>query len=146
MALEKIDRSPRVAFEARVEELVGIWQARPVGKGKLHLTFVGVCDRDYSVVRPHWASHPLPFLDYLLVGLKDALADAGEGFATPVCEFCDQLVNTSRWIHWIFMPRIGRHRFRQGLALNCAGRLQSSRAKTCSRFAKNFCHPYLAPW
>src|SRR6266404_4393825 len=102
IALEKIDRSPRVAFEARVEELVGIWQARSVGKGKLHLTFVGVCDRDYSVVRPHWASHPLPFLDYLPVGVKDGLADAGERFATPVREFCDQLVDTFRWIHWIF--------------------------------------------
>src|SRR3989441_6587984 len=83
VALEKIDRSPRVAFEARVEEFVRIWEARPVGKGKLHLIFVGVGDRDYSVVRPHWASHPLPFLDYLPVGLKDALADAGERFATP---------------------------------------------------------------
>ena len=31
-------------------------------------------------------------------------------------------------------------------ALNCAGRLQSIRAKTCSRDAKNFCHPPLAPW
>jgi hypothetical protein len=31
---------------------------------------------------------------------------AGERFATPVCEFCYQLVNTFRWIHWIFMPRI----------------------------------------
>src|SRR3989454_12538715 len=59
-----------------------------------------------TVVRPHWASHPLPFLDYLPVGLKDALADAGERFATPVCEFCDQLVNTFRWIHWMLMPRI----------------------------------------
>ena len=29
---------------------------------------------------------------------------------------------------------------------NCAGRSQSIRAKTCSRFAKNCCHPYLAPW
>src|SRR5216683_6941634 len=76
IALEKIDRSPRVAFEARVEELVRIWEARPVGKGKLHFIFVGVGDGDYSVVRPHWASHPLPFLDYLPVGLKDALADA----------------------------------------------------------------------
>src|SRR5216684_479407 len=102
IALEKIDRSPRVAFEARVEELVRIWEARPVGKGKLHLIVVGVGDRDYSVVRPHWASHPLPFLDYLPVGLEDALADAGQRFATPVCEFCDQLVNTFRWIHWIF--------------------------------------------
>src|SRR6266404_9860080 len=106
IALEKIDRSPRVASEARIEELVRIWEARPVGKGKLHLIFVGVADCDYSVVRPHWASHPLPFLDDLPVGLKDALADAGERFATPVCEFCDQLVNTFRWIHWIFMPRI----------------------------------------
>src|SRR5437016_12500950 len=76
IALEKIDRSSRVAFEARVEELVRIREARPVGKGKLHLLFVAVGDRDYSVVRPHRASHPLPFLDYLPVGLKDTLADA----------------------------------------------------------------------
>src|SRR5215831_20482715 len=106
MALEKIDRSPRLAFEARVEELVGIREPRPVGKGKLHLIFVGVGDRDHSVVRPHWASHPLPFLDYLSVGLKDALAEAREHFATPVCECCDQLVNTLRWLHGISMPRI----------------------------------------
>src|SRR6202011_2374366 len=65
ITLEKIDRSSRVAFEARVEELVRIWEARPVGKGKLHLTFVGVGDRAHSIVRPHRASHPLPFLDYL---------------------------------------------------------------------------------
>src|SRR5262249_16903732 len=32
------------------------------------------------------------------------------------------------------------------LALNCAGRLQSIRDKSCSSFAKNCCHPYLAPW
>src|SRR5262249_36010081 len=78
ITLEKIDRSSRVAFEARVEELVRIWEARPVGKGKLHLPFVGVGDRDYSAARPHRASHPLPFLDDLPVGLADALADAGE--------------------------------------------------------------------
>src|SRR6266404_7667027 len=106
IALEKIDRSPRVASEARVEELVRIRETRPVGKCKLHLIFVGVADRDHSVVRPHWASHPLPFLDDLPVGLKDALEDAGERFATPICEFCDQPVNTFRWIHWIFIPPI----------------------------------------
>jgi len=75
-------------------------------KGKLHLLFVRVADRDHSVVRPHWASHPLPFLDYLPVGLKDGLADAGERLPAPVCESCDQLVNTFRWIHWIFIPLI----------------------------------------
>src|SRR5260370_941843 len=91
---------------ARVEELVRIWESRRVGKGKLRLILVGIADRDHSVARPHWASHPLPFLDYLRVGLQDALADAGESFATPVCESCDQLVNTLRWIHRIFMPPI----------------------------------------
>src|SRR5258708_29230549 len=106
VALEKIDRSPRVASEARVEELVRIWEASPVGKGKLHLIFVRVADRDHSVVRPHWASHPLPFLGYLPVGLKDGLADTGERLPAPVCESCDQLVNTFRWIHWIFKPPI----------------------------------------
>src|SRR5580700_11042033 len=106
IALEKIDRSPHLAFEARVEELVRIRKARPVGKGKLHLVFVRVTDRDHSVARPHRASHPLPFLDDLPVGLQDGLAYAGECFATPVCDSCDQLVNTFRWIHWISMPRI----------------------------------------
>src|SRR6267154_3221676 len=107
IALEKIDRSPRVASEARVEEVVRIWEARPVGKGKLHLIFVGVGDRDYSVARPHWTSHPLPFLDYLAVGLKDALADIGERFATPVWDSCDQLVNTFCWLHW-YASRLSR--------------------------------------
>src|SRR4029077_19574321 len=88
------------------EELVRIWEARPVRKGKLHLILVRVADRDHSVVRPHCASHPLPFLDDLLVGLKDGLADTGERLPAPVCESCDQLVNTFRWIHWIFKPPI----------------------------------------
>src|SRR5260370_16872805 len=95
-----------VAFEARVEELVRIREACPVVKGKLHLPFVGVGDRDYSVARPHRASHPFPFLDDLPVGLEDALADAGERLATPVREFCDQPTDTFRWIHWISIPRI----------------------------------------
>ncbi len=99
VALEKIDRSPHLAFEARVEELVGIREARSVGKGKLHLVLMGVADRDDPVARPHRASHPLPFLDDLPIGRKDALADAGERFATPIPEFCDQLVNIFRWIH-----------------------------------------------
>ena len=106
VTLQIIDRSSRVAFEACVEELVRIREARPVGEGKLHLVFVGVGDRDHSVARPHRASHPLPFLDYLPVGRKDALADAGERPAAPVRESCDQLINTFRCIHCIFMPRI----------------------------------------
>src|SRR2546430_14583837 len=98
-----MDWSAPVGFEPRVEELVRFREGGPVGKGKLHLTFVGVGDRDNSAVRPYRASHPLPFLDYLPVGLEDALADAGERFAAPVCDSRDQLVDTFRWIHWIFL-------------------------------------------
>ena len=42
IVLEKIDRSPLVASEARVEERVWIWKARSVGESKLHLILVGV--------------------------------------------------------------------------------------------------------
>jgi hypothetical protein len=52
IVLEKIDRALRAASEAGVEELVRIGKARPVGKGKLHLIFVGVTDSDHSVARP----------------------------------------------------------------------------------------------
>ncbi len=104
VALEKIDRSPRIASKAGVEELVGIRKMRAVHKGNLHLILVGVGDRDHAVARPHRASHPFPFLDDLAVGAEEAVADAGERFAAPVVKFGDQLVNMFRWIHWILMP------------------------------------------
>jgi hypothetical protein len=73
--------------------LPSTWKlARPLNTSAFPI-FVSIADRDYSVARPHWASHPLPFLDDLPVGLKDALADAGERFATPVCKSCYELVN-----------------------------------------------------
>jgi hypothetical protein len=55
-----------------------------VGKGKLYLVFVGVADRDHAVVRPHRDSPPLSFLDDLPVGRENVLAEAGQGWATPV--------------------------------------------------------------
>src|SRR5262245_24208962 len=99
ITLEKIDRSSRVALEARVEELVRIREARPIGKGELHPVLVGVADRDHSVARPYRASHPLPFLDDLSIGLEDDLADTGQRFAPPVRELCDHAVDSFRWIH-----------------------------------------------
>ena len=75
-----------------MKSLSGSGRLAPWEKVSFTFIFVGVGDRDYSVVRPHWAAHPLPFLDDLPVGRKDALADAGERFATPVCQSGDQLV------------------------------------------------------
>jgi len=51
---------PRPALKA-CQDLRG----SPVGKGKLHLYLCERCRPDHSVAKPHWASHPLPFLDDL---------------------------------------------------------------------------------
>src|SRR4029450_12732941 len=67
VALEEVDRPSLVAFEARIEELVGIRQARAVVEGALPLPLVRVGDGDDAVARPHRASHPLPLLDDLPV-------------------------------------------------------------------------------
>ena len=52
VALEQIDRAIRIAFETRIEELVGILQPRTVGEGELHLLLMGIADRDDTVARP----------------------------------------------------------------------------------------------
>ncbi len=84
LALEEIDRSPFVASEASVEEVVRIWKIRPMGKGNLHLVFVGIGDRDHSVAGPHGTSPPLPFLDDFRIRLKDALTNGRKRCTTPV--------------------------------------------------------------
>jgi len=101
IALEEIDRSSCVAFQARVKELVGIGKTRPMGKGQLHLSLVGVSNRDHSIAGPHRASHPLPFLDDLPVGAEDNLADTGERLAAPVGDSRYQLIDLFRCIHWL---------------------------------------------
>lgn len=47
-----------------------------MSEGKLHLPFMGVREGDNSVARPHRASHPFPFLDYLPVSFEDDFANA----------------------------------------------------------------------
>src|SRR5215475_2089098 len=86
VALGKIDRSPHLASEARIEELVRIREAGPVGEGKFHLALEDGGNCDQSLARPGWASHPLPTFGDLVVGRQDALADGGKRISTPVRE------------------------------------------------------------
>ena len=85
------------------------------------------------------------------VGLRDLRVAACESRARPSRPWR----RTSRGLHRLdslgsaiaFTRGCLRYATLQtGLALNCAGRLQSIRARTCSRFAKNCGHPCLAPW
>src|ERR1700704_4891084 len=88
VALEKIDRPSLVAFEARIEQLVGIRDVRALVKGQLHPLLVGVADRDDAAAPPPRAPLPLPSLVVLAVGLGDVLADADNRLPPPVREFC----------------------------------------------------------
>src|SRR5437868_782845 len=76
VAFEKIDGATLIALKAGVEELVGVGQVRTLVEGDLHLALVGVGDRNDAVARPDGAAHPLPFLDDLLIGGENGLADA----------------------------------------------------------------------
>jgi hypothetical protein len=106
VALVKINSSPSIPFKAGVEELARIWKACALSKGHFYLILVSVGHADESTVRPTRRAHPFPFLDDLGVGIMHDFAKIGKHLAAPVCEFCDQLVDTFRRIHWIFMPRI----------------------------------------
>ena len=53
VAFAEVDRPPRVALQARVEEARGIFQRRALGEGHLHGALVGLAGADDPVVRPH---------------------------------------------------------------------------------------------
>jgi phenylpropionate dioxygenase-like ring-hydroxylating dioxygenase large terminal subunit len=96
------------AFEAGVEQLRGVGQARAVGERELDLAFVGVAHCDHAVAIPHGAAHVFPLLDDLRVGVEDGFAHGGKSLAAPVGEFRDQLVDSFRWIHGRSVPCVGR--------------------------------------
>src|ERR1700748_1862600 len=126
VALEKIDRASLVAFEACVEELVGIGELGPIGKGEFDFALVRVGDRDHSVAIPHRASHMFPFLGDRGGGRKNALADSGERLAAPVPELRDHPFNTFRWNHGFQASYHGRSYGHTDVATTLLKRMQTT--------------------
>src|SRR5688572_24996857 len=62
VSLAKVDRPPRIAAPARVEQLLGIGELGSMEERELHLVLVGVGEGVHPLVRPDWTPHPLPFL------------------------------------------------------------------------------------
>src|SRR5262249_37082774 len=151
VAVVEIDGTPGVAFEAGVEEARRVLQRSALGEGHLHDILVRLAGADHSGVRPHRNPSPLPLLDHIGNGLLNENSDPSVRLALysriyqlrgRVSSF--SFLRAARPLH-------GCCRFLHGLLslaryLSIPGRLHSIRPKTCSRFAKNFCHPYLAPW
>src|ERR1700687_3855197 len=92
VAFVKIDGTPSVAFQARVEQARRVFQRRALGEGHLHHALVGLARADYPVVRPHGSPSPLPLLEHLGVGLLDESTEPGERLTPPIAQLPDPRV------------------------------------------------------
>src|SRR3954452_4485506 len=98
VALGNVDRAPRAALEARVEEPGRIVERRPLGEGQLHLSLVRLAGADDPVVLPHGNArarllHPLHVLGDVRISLPDQPTKPCEGVPAPVPQPGDPLVD-----------------------------------------------------
>src|SRR5439155_3280164 len=96
VALMEIDRTPSVAFEARVEDTRRVFQRGAFGERHLHDILVRLASANDSGVRPYRNPSPLPFLDHFGVGLLDENSDPSERLAPPITEFLDSCIDQLR--------------------------------------------------
>lgn len=89
----KVDGSPGVAFETRIEETRRILQRSALEEGHLHNILVYLPCANQSVVRPHRYPSPLPLLDHFGVCLLDQSAEPGEHLPPPITKLFDSRVN-----------------------------------------------------
>src|SRR5262245_19004264 len=92
----EVDGTPGVALEARVEEARWVLECGPLGKRHLHDVLVGLAGADQSIVGPHRDASPLPFLNYVGIGLLDQCTEPREHLAPPVAELLDPLIDHPR--------------------------------------------------
>src|SRR4029079_3586897 len=102
LSLVNVDRPPRVALQARVEQAGRIVERRALEERQLDDALVGLARADPAVVRPDRHSRvcrlaPLPLLDDLALGLRAQGAAPGERLAAPVAQLLDLRVDQLRW-------------------------------------------------
>src|SRR5512146_1476953 len=88
-----VDRPPRVAFQAGIEEARWVWDPGPPGERELHDLRVRLPGADNPVVRPDRSAHPLPLLGHLGVGFQDQRPHAGQRLPAPSPQVADPLVD-----------------------------------------------------
>src|SRR5690242_10140773 len=93
IALAKVDRTPRIALEARIEQARRIVERGALRERRLHDALVGLAGADDAVVRPGRHAAPLPFLDDVRVSLLHERAQPRERLAAPVAELFDATVD-----------------------------------------------------
>ena len=86
-----IDRAPRIAFQAGIEEPGRIVQRRALQESQLDPGFVGFAGAEDAAVLPDRRPHPLPAFDDVGQRFPDQAAHAGERLTAPVAELGDAL-------------------------------------------------------
>jgi hypothetical protein len=72
------------AFEAVVEEFIGVREAGTQIKNQFYLVFEGVGNTDDAVVGPDSSAPPFHFLHNVRVGFTDNPPDIGNRIAPPI--------------------------------------------------------------
>jgi hypothetical protein len=97
----QVDRTPRVPFQAGIEELLRVFDGGSAGKGELHDLLVRFPCADDAVMWPDgdpggfWLL-PLPLLLDVGVGVVDEPTDMSEGLSPPI----PQLFNPLGDVRW----------------------------------------------
>src|SRR3954469_7209460 len=89
----EVDGAPGVALEAGIEQARRILQRGALGESHLHHLLVRLAGADYSRVRPHRNSSPLPLLDHLRVRLLHDAPDLSEHLPPPIAQLLDPRVD-----------------------------------------------------
>ena len=80
----EVDRTPRVPFQAGIEELLRVADGGSASEGELHDLLVQFPCADDAVMGPDGGSPPFPLLLYVGVGIADELTDMSEGLSSPI--------------------------------------------------------------
>ena len=93
----EVDRTPRVPFQAGIEELLRVFDGGSAKEGELHDLLVRFPRADAPVMGPDGGSGgfwllPFPLLLDVGVGIVDELTDMSEGLSSPIPLFL-QLLN-----------------------------------------------------
>ena len=87
----EVDRTPRVPFQAGIEELLRVFERGSASEGELHHLLVRFPGADDAVMRPDGGSPPFPLLLDVGVGIVDELTDMSEGLSSPIPQLFNPL-------------------------------------------------------
>ena len=91
LPLVDVDRTPRVSFQAGIEERFRVFDGGAASECELHDLLVRFPCADDAVMGPDGGSHPFPLLLDVGVRIVDELTDMSEGLSSPIPQILNPL-------------------------------------------------------